>query len=367
MDRTETHYVSYDAEEIWREMMLTYYEAGGDTLYPGDEKAILLRAVQSIALAVLARVDTALRMDTLTYAMGDYLKLYGEKRNCFYIEAVPATAPLRITFRASGTARTIPAGTEVTADGVVIYQLAEDVLQTGDEQVVQTTIECTTPGAIGNGLQAGTQMQFIESNNGVVSAIVTADASGGMDAEDMEAYRERIHHNGLAAVTTGPQFQYESKALAASTQILDARALNDGAGEVGVYLLLAEGADQTTVFQAVENALSAVDTRPLTDHVILHAVEEVPYTLKVCVWYSAFSKLDGDVQATIDSYQAWQDNEIGRAFNPDRLIAMLYQLGVDRVQFLEGSGMNGSLNYQKIDERKRCKGSITLEVKNDEN
>lgn len=364
MDRTETHYVSYDADDIWEEMMLAYYGAGGDTLYPGDEKGILLRGVQAIALAILSKVDTALRMDTLTYAVGEYLKLYGEKRNCFYIEASPATAPLRIAFRASGYARTIPAGTELTADGEVIYMLTEDVEQIGTEQTVLTTIECAEAGSIGNGLMEGTQMQFVEQNSAVLSAIVTATASGGMDAENMEVYRERIRNNGLASVTTGPTLQYESKALGASTQILDARALNDGPGKVGIYLVLVNGANKQAVFNTVLDVLSAYDTRPLTDQVSVQEAEAVPYTLNVCVWYSAYVHLSGDVQNTIKEYQDWQDNKIGRAFNPDRLMATLYQLGVDRVQFKDGSGMNGSLNYQEITERQHCKGTIELEVVN---
>ena len=35
MDSTELHYLTYDPEEIWEEMMVSYVEAGGDILYPG--------------------------------------------------------------------------------------------------------------------------------------------------------------------------------------------------------------------------------------------------------------------------------------------------------------------------------------------
>jgi len=366
LDTSELHYVDYDEEKTWDEMLRTYIQAGGDILYPGDEKEILLRSVLAIATAIMAKVDSALRMDTLTYATGDYLKEYGQKRNCVYIDAIAATAPVEITFRASGIAQTLEAGTELTADGTMIYVLSEDIEVTGTAQTIETTVTCQTPGTIGNGLNEGAQLQFIESVDGFVSAIVTETASGGVDAEDEEVYRERIRNFGLASVTTGPEQLYESQTMAVSTQIIDARAINDGGGNVGIYLILADGADQTSIFNSVEQALSAVTTRPLTDHVVVHAAGEATYTLNVKVWYSQYAGIGDDVTGAIAEYQAWQDHRIGRAFNPDKLTAMLYQAGCERVQFLEGSGMSGaeSAEYTEIDPNEHCKGTITLTVVN---
>ena len=46
-------------------------------------------------------------------------------------------------------------------------------------------------------------------------------------------------------------------------------------------------------------------------------------------------------------------------------MAMLYQAGCERVQFLEGSGMDGgSAEYTEIDPNAHCKGTITLTVVN---
>ena len=43
----ELHYVTYDPEELWQAMVTAYIGAGGDLLYPGDEKEMLLRGVQA--------------------------------------------------------------------------------------------------------------------------------------------------------------------------------------------------------------------------------------------------------------------------------------------------------------------------------
>ena len=91
MDNTETHYLSYDPDEILKEMIDAYAAAGGGPLWPGDEKELLLQSVLSVIVQAFAGVDNALRMATLRYAVGDYLDIYGEKRNCVRISATKAT------------------------------------------------------------------------------------------------------------------------------------------------------------------------------------------------------------------------------------------------------------------------------------
>ena len=366
MDESSFRYVAFDPDRIWQEMHETYLRCGGSVLYPGDEKEILLRAVLAATVSILAKVDTALRMDTLTYATGEYLKLYGEKRNCVYRDAVAASAPITITFQATGVSQTIPAGTELTADGSVVYLLTEDVQQTGAAQTVNTAITCAQAGAMGNGLGSGAYLQLIRPNAAVVSIVTTAAASGGLDAEDEEVYRERIRRYGLSSVTTGPSAKYEADAMEASTDVLDAKAINDGGGEVGIYITIKGDAAQQDVITAVASALSPQEKRPLTDHVTVYAAEAVAYTLNVKVWQSEFSSLTQPIEETIADYQAWQDQAVGRAFDPNKLITMLYQSGVERAAFLSGSGMEVEgeliLDYTPIDPREHCAGTITYEV-----
>ena len=197
MDNTEIHYLTYDPEEIFQEMNLAYIQAGGDILYPGDEKEMLLRGVQAMIVQVFAGVDAALRMDTLRYAVGDYLDIYGEKRNCVRLAASAARGRVKIAFKADGITRTIAAGTALTADGERIYLLDEDVEKTGYEQEVEAGITCKETGAIGNGLPKGTQMQFVTPNVAAVAIVTTEEATGGQAKESDDAYRERIRTYGL--------------------------------------------------------------------------------------------------------------------------------------------------------------------------
>lgn len=366
MDNTEIHYLTYDSDEMWQEMNLAYIDAGGDVLYPGDEKEMLLRGVQNILMLAFAGVDNALRMATLRYAQRDYLKIYGENRNCPYNEATPATATISITFRATGNTETIPAGETVTADGEVLYKLSSDVLDGGVAQTITCKVECTKAGAFGNGLLAGTQMQFVKSHDGVQSVYCTVDAAGGQDDEDFEAYRERIRTHGLTAVTTGPAEQYEAAAMAVTSEILDANAVKTSAGAVTVYLRLTDDASSAAIIAAVEDALTPKSVRPLTDSVTVLEATAVSYTLKVLYQASEGTDVASALEAAKDEYQAWQDQTIGRPFNPDKLMAMLYQAGATRVLWDDGSEFDdGDVEYTPIDENEYCSGTITLAVMSD--
>ena len=360
MDNTETHYVTYDAEELWDEIQDAHIESGGDILYPSDEKEILLRTVQAIAISIMAKCDSAMRMDTRQYAQEEYLDIYGDKRNCARIEATAATATVEIVFRANGYAQTIPAGTELTADGVVLYHLTEDIEQTGAAQTITTTIECSTAGTVGNGLLNNKQMQFIQTNDAIVSIYTTSAATGGQDDEDDEDYRERIGVQGLTTVTTGPSDQYEAAAEAVSSLILDAKAMNDDPGEVGIYMILDSGASSAGMIQAVQEALNPKNVRPLNDKVYVYVAEAVAYTLHVSVWYPSGLNIEDQIAEAIAEYKDWQENTVGRAFNPGKLTAALYQLGATRVEYADDDGINGAgAKYTEIAERKHCVGTIT--------
>lgn len=361
MDNTELHYLSYDPDAIWEAMIENYVEAGGDILYPGDEKEMLLRAVQADIVQVFAGVDNALRMQTLKYAVGDYLDILGEQKGCERIQAAAATADIIITTNAIGEASTLAAGTTMTADGSVFYQLTEDVSLTGYQETLTATIQAVKTGAEGNGLLAGVQMALAKTNAAVNSIITSTEATGGKDAEDDETYRERIREYGFASVTTGPSTAYEALAKSVSSQIVDAKAIYISAGNITVYLLLSTQTGAAALIQTVIDTLSDADKRPLTDHVTVTQATDVPYELKLQYTYPSDTSIADAISAAVSEYQEWQDNTIGQAFNPDRLMALAYQAGATRVEWGAGSNFDGGVvAYTTIESNERCKGTITI-------
>lgn len=362
MDNTELHYLTYDPDEIWDQMIANYVSAGGDILYPGDEKEMLLRSVQADIVQVFAGVDNALRMATLRYATGQYLDEIGELRNCYRIAASAATATVTITTNATGRTGLLEAGTAMTCDGEVFYLLIDDFTLTGYQQTATVEVICDREGSEGNALTAGSEMSLAITNDGVNSIVVASDASGGNEEEDDDTYRERIREFGLASITTGPYQQYESVAEAVSSEIADAKALNLGNGNVGIYLIFSTDTGKAAIMQAVLDAVSADNVRPLTDNVSVSEATDIPYTLNVQYECDNSSAVLAAIGEAVSDYQEWQDNVIGQAFNPDRLMAALYQAGCTRVTWLEGSefGDGGEIEYTEIEDDERCKGTITL-------
>ena len=365
MEDTELHYLTYDEEEMWQEMVLAYIDAGGDILYPGDEKEMLLRGVEQILMLAFAGIDNALRMDTLRYAVRDYLDIYGEKRNCPRIEAKAASATVTITARATGTPNTLPAGTTMTQDGSIFWALDEDIYLTGVAETITASITANTTGAAGNGLLTGMEMGFaVQDNNELVTSIIVAtDAKGGQNREDDETYRERIREFGLNAITTGPAEQYERAAKEVSSEIVDAAAVNGGAGNVNVYLLPASSQGTAALISAVQAALRADDVRPLTDNVTVALATKKEYTLKINYAVYTGQNVSAAISAAVNEYKDWQNKTIGRAFNPDRLKALLYQAGCNLVTIDDSSTFDGGdAEYTEIAANEYCSGTITLAV-----
>ena len=363
MDDTELHYVTYDQEAILSDMMIAYYDAGGDVLNPGDEKEMLLQAVLQIMMQAFAGIDNALRMDTLRYAVRDYLDVYGEKRNCYRIPAAAATAKVKITLAATGVESTLAAGTALTADGETLYLTDEDATIAGYAQELELNVTCSHAGSKGNSLVSGMEMQSLVPIDGATTIVCTESAQGGQDEENDEAYRERIRTYGLTSVSTGPQQQYESAAKEVSSEIIDARALNLDDGEVGVYLITQSSTGLQALLDAVAAALNDKTVRPLTDHVTVAAATAVPYTLNVQYSYDGSSGVQTLITEAVSEYKEWQEHTIGRAFNPDKLAAMLYQAGATRVLWGTGSNFNsGTVEYTEIEANEYCSGTISLAV-----
>nr|WP_295277635.1 baseplate J/gp47 family protein [uncultured Blautia sp.] len=362
MDSSELHFIECDPEKLWDKMIENYVNEGGDILYPGDEKEMLLRSVQADIVQVSASVDNALLMMTLRKATGIFLDVYGERNNCNRIEASTATATVQIITNATGKSQTLPAGTAMTHDGEIYYLLTDDITLTGYEQTITANIIADREGLAGNALPNGAEMVLAITNSAINSIVTTSAATGGNEEEEDEAYRERIRKHGLTSVTTGPYQQYESIAEGVSSAIIDAKALNLGGGNVGVYLILSDESSQNNILQNVLDTLSSKNVRPLNDHVTVHMATKVNYTINVQYTSDNSSSTTEAITQAVHDYKDWQDHTIGRAFNPDRLMASIYQAGATRVTWLDGSRFKDSSNitYTEIKESEHCNGVITL-------
>lgn len=370
MDNTELHYLTYDPDEIWKEMAIAYVDAGGDILYPGDEKEMLLRSVQADIVQVFAAVDNALRMQTLRYAVGEYLDVLGEQRGCVRLPTDSAVAQIEMSIDTTGATgtTTIGTGSRFLAENSLYYAIGKDT--SGEDWYVEippntirtltAEIVCEVAGTEGNNLSTGETMTAVD-NPYITDTVVTQSASGGA-VEDDETFRARIRVHGLANVTTGPAEQYRAAALDVDSRILDAIAVSDSAGVVDVYLLFdseVTSEEKTEIISAVTSSLSADDVRPLTDYIEVSESTAKTYTLKIN--YQASSDISNGVAAAVAEYLEWQNEVIGQAFNPDRLLAAIYQAGATRAVIDSSSSFDsGTAEYTEIEATEHCSGTVTV-------
>lgn len=362
MDNTELHYLTYDPDAIWHEMIVAYVNAGGEPLYGGDEKEILLRTVLALFVQGFAAVDNALLMQTVRYAVGDYLDMVGERFGVQRIKASKARATAEVVnVRIPNAFDVIPAGTYMTADGTTFYETVSEVTYLGDHT---TEIVAVKAGAKGNALYADTIMFLSERVQHISSFKVLTDASGGADEETDKHYRARIYRSFGSFVTTGTATQYESAALSASADVIDVRAyegdLQFGAGmsTVVVYLLLDNMTvpDTERVMADVTAAVTSANRKPLTDIVEVLPVDKIPYWIEIK--YLLGTATSESITAAINQYKEWQNTKIGRAFNPDRLVSLLYSAGCERViiDTEESHFNNGPCEYTEIERYEACSG-----------
>lgn len=370
MAEPSTHYVSFDPDSMWDAMQTAYVEAGGGLLYPGDEKEMLLRGVQSILISAYAAHDYAALMRTLRYAVGEYLDLIGDTRGVERIAARNATMEAEVNVRGNGTL-TIPKGIVFTENGMDFFETIEQAQITigGGAGAVRVMLRCTQAGQRGNGYPAGATFLPVVGSKTIVQATLITESAGGREKEDDESYRARIRSGTMLGSTTGTALSYRARAMAVSTDVWDAMALRGDEGTVEMYVLMAEGmsqSDKDNLLLEIEDALSEQTARPLTDVVNVQEARLIPYTMTVECTYPAdtLEDVSAAVETAVREYRTWQEQTIGRAFDPFKLLSLLYGAGATRVEISSArSSFDGDklIAYCSTSKGKAVRGTVVIE------
>lgn len=361
---SDFYFLTYDPDEMWNAMEAAYRRAGGGMLIPGDNRETLLRGVQAILMHAYAATDVALKMNTLRYATGDYLKLYGAERDVEYLDAEKAGARAAVSLAASTIEISLPVGTKLRDEDGLIWTTLDAVTHpAGGAAEYIIRIECDTAGSAADIRKAGDPLLSVKGSGKITRCIFSTDAAGGRDAEEEEEYRERIRYSLFRSATTGPKEAYEAIAKEAASGIIDVKAVNGGAGLVNVYLLTESGADVEEIKAAVLEKLNADTVRPLTDTVSVDTADDVTY--KITIEYALDDGADdalNKMRDAVKEYQAWQEGAIGRAFNPFKLVSMLYAAGAERatIDAYHSFCGDGPCEYTEMEENEHLTGSVVL-------
>ena len=91
------------------------------------------------------------------------------------------------------------------------------------------------------------------------------------------------------------------------------------------------------MLEDIDKKISADNVRPLTDKVEVLSPDTIEYNINL--EYYLYQDRDPITQEKVDqvvsSYILWQKSKLGRDINPDRLISLLHELGIKRVNITE--------------------------------
>lgn len=349
---TDIHFIEYDADQLWREMLRSFAEEAGDVLYPGDARELVLRMLLFYQAQTYARVDDAARQTLLRYARGQILDEMGELVDVVRLEARPAVVTLRFTLAALQTqAVFVPMGTRATNGGNLFFQTLEPLSIEPGALYGDVLAACTVEGLAGNGLSAGLIDEIVDPVRFVLGVSNTDTSRDGADIEADDALRERIRIAPGKFSTAGPYDAYRYWAFSAHPAISDVGVRMRVPGVVELTVLLSGGTATTqTILDLVFASCNDWTRRPLTDMVEVRAPEIVP--LSMGVHYVAPMGLEAEVVEAVEgaggaleAYRAWQRERLGRAVNPDRLRMLLMQAGCIRVM-LTGATYMALESYQ---------------------
>lgn len=337
--------IDFDAESVLDDVVGYLQDRCGEELPEGDERRMFAEALTAYLVALKADVDDAAKQKMLRYARGEVLDCIGEMYGCERIAAERATCTLRFSIDEAATEDiAIPANTSCCTAGGYAFSTTERAVISAGELSATAPAAAEEAGSEYNGFVPGS-VKVIQSAVSGVAAVENTDAThGGSDGEaddedGNESYRERIRAAQNAANTAGTASGYAYFARSANADIADVAVPEPGeAYEVRIYVV-AKGGRQLSEdeLSAVRSVCAADDVRPLGDKVDVLNAERVTYSIDLSYTCEVGSEdavrqaVEGEGGA-IDKYVEWQDEAIGRAVSPQRLMALCFAAGAETVE-----------------------------------
>lgn len=317
--------------------------------YPADPRRLM--ALGYVAMITLLRndIDRTAKMNTLYFAVGEYLDLKGFDSGVTRLEASYATTTLRYELSApQPQAVIIPAGTRATPDGNIYFATTETVEIPAGETSADVTAQCSVAGTSGNGWTPGQINQEVDRIVWVKSVTNITASSGGADAEDDENYRTRIQMAPESFSVAGPKGAYAYHVRSVNQSIVDVAVLGPDdstaehiiePGNVEIYPLMSGGElPSQDILDAVYEACGTDnDVRPDTDYVHVLPPDPAAYDVDVTYWIdrgnaTLAASIQTAVEAAVEGWVLWQRSKLGRDINPSELTRRMVVAGAKRVE-----------------------------------
>ena len=370
MSRTQYQFIPTNPDDIIAWMIAKYEEMTGVTVQPGSPEMMYVRWAASVVIQERALANYAANQNLPSRAEGKNLDAMAE---LFYTKerpgAMAATCTMRFSIsEAQKSAVLIPGGTRVTdASNTLVWETVEDIYVNAGETYADVKIQCQTKGAAGNGFVAGQINTIVDLFAYFQSCANMNESDGGGDEASDEEFYELLRLSMDAYSTAGARGSYIYWAMQVDTKIADVIATSPTPGVVKLYVLMDDGAVATEeIKEKVLKACSADNRRPLTDFVSVEDPELVEYNVRLTYYIQSDAEASAEALALsvtekVGEFTDWQSAKLGRDINPSRLISMLMETGIKRVDVAEPAFTSLRDGSTKETPQVAVLGTVTIE------
>lgn len=336
-------FVETDTEKIKQEVITTVEQQTGYTLAPADPRRIFLETLAYYIGLIEKQQDTTGKMNLLFFSKEDYLEHLAALLDVERLPASFAGAKVKATLSTPlNYSVTIPAGIRITAGDEIYFSITSPIVIEQGTTEAQGTVKCTVAGTIGNGYVEGQINKIVDNLPFLVNIQNTETTTGGEDAEDDEALRERTRQAPESFSTAGPDGSYAFWTKTASPAIIDVAVYSPTPGVVHIRPLL-EGGELPNgqLIEEIKKILNEKNRRPLTDKVEVLEPEQVEYNINVKYYINSNdaeqeNTLKEAVEKSIrEDYVLWQKSALGRDIDPNQLVYFMRGAGAGRIEVTE--------------------------------
>lgn len=336
-------FVETDTEKIKQEVITTVEQQTGYTLAPADPRRIFLETLAYYIGLIEKQQDTTGKMNLLFFSKEDYLEHLAALLDVERLPASFAGAKVKATLSTPlNYSVTIPAGIRITAGDEIYFSITSPIVIEQGTTEAQGTVKCTVAGTIGNGYVEGQINKIVDNLPFLVNIKNMETTTGGEDAEDDEALRERTRQAPESFSTAGPDGSYAFWTKTASPAIIDVAVYSPTPGVVHIRPLL-EGGELPNgqLIEEIQKILNEKNRRPLTDKVEVSEPEQVEYNINVKYYINANdaeqeNTLKAAVEKSIrEDYVLWQKSALGRDIDPNQLVYFMRGAGAGRIEVTE--------------------------------
>lgn len=320
-------------EALYSDMLTDFAARTGMTVSEGGDLSARLYAAAAQIYALYVQADWVNRQCFPQTAQGEYLDHHAQLRALERKAAARAEGTVRFFGdAASGTARSIPAGTVCMTPGLARFVTTRDGVLGAGQSHVDIPVQAVEAGSAGNVI-AGSIRSMAAAPVGITGCTNPAALTGGADAEGDEQLRARIMDSFARLPNGANSAFYEQEALSFD-EVAAAVALprNRGVGTVDVVVASREGVPDTALLNRVRKHLHAC--KEIAVDVAVTAPEEVPVDITVQIAGEDAEMLAGPVKLALNEWFCGQ--RLGQNVLRAKLGSLIYAVdGVENYTLVE--------------------------------